>query len=658
MDHARDLAEEFAELARSDVAPRDFYKRLLPRLGAHLNAVGMAVWTCSGDSIAPLWQHGIDGAINGVEAGPGRHRSLLEKVQTAGQPAFVLPKSADESSSLINPTEYLLSICPVKDDDAVVALLESFHTDDVDQGDREAGLRVLRNFAGIAAKVHRNFELRQLREREHWWNRFDEFTQAAHSSLHPIRTAYAIANEGKRVIQCDRLTVAINQGDKCKVTAISGLDSVDRRANTVVLLEQLVSRVVATCEVLVYPNRHADLPPQLNDALESYVDTSQTRFLTVFPLVKAETWDDEKRPNSNETTTIGALVAEKFAGEPISQELVEAVGRQASGALSNAQEHEGVFLLPLWVAVGRLGWVVKARNLPKTIVFSLLLVALLMFLALYRVNFELAAEGSLQPELRRHVFAQADGVINQLKVAHGDPVSKEKELAILRSSDMDLRIAEIRGEVDTTIKKLAATKAARVSSSSATGKDQLLVNQMAAEEEELREWLTSLRQQQQLLNERKENLIARSPINGEVITWDLANLLTARPVAKGDILMTVADTKGPWVLELLLVDRRVGHLRDALLDLGEELEVSFILATNPSVTLHGKIKKVAKSTTIDETHGLSLPVTVDITESDIHQHLRPGAKVSAKIQCGRRSIGYVWLHEVFEFIQSRVLFRL
>ena len=37
---------------------------------------------------------------------------------------------------------------------------------------------------------------------------------------------------------------------------------------------------------------------------------------------------------------------------------------------------------------------------------------------------------------------------------------------------------------------------------------------------------------------------------------------------------------------------------------------------------------------------------------------RPGATVIARIHCGRRSLGYVWLHEVWEFIQTRILFRL
>ncbi len=38
--------------------------------------------------------------------------------------------------------------------------------------------------------------------------------------------------------------------------------------------------------------------------------------------------------------------------------------------------------------------------------------------------------------------------------------------------------------------------------------------------------------------------------------------------------------------------------------------------------------------------------------------LTKGAGVSAKIDCGRRSLGYSWFHDVIEFIQSKVLFRL
>jgi hypothetical protein len=43
--------------------------------------------------------------------------------------------------------------------------------------------------------------------------------------------------------------------------------------------------------------------------------------------------------------------------------------------------------------------------------------------------------------------------------------------------------------------------------------------------------------------------------------------------------------------------------------------------------------------------------------ADIKKQLKVGADVKAKIHCGRAPIGYVWFHELWEFIQSRILFR-
>ena len=120
--------------------------------------------------------------------------------------------------------------------------------------------------------------------------------------------------------------------------------------------------------------------------------------------------------------------------------------------------------------------------------------------------------------------------------------------------------------------------------------------------------------------------------------------------------MTVAQTEGSWVLELLLPDHRVGHLRDAGSELGDELDVTFILATHPGKELKGKIKRIGTSTVVDDDRGVFLPVTVEIDKLEVPD-LRTGAKVSAKIHCGKQAVGYVWLHELFEFVQSRVLFR-
>ena len=648
MANGTEQVEEFSQLAQDTHSVENFYRQVLPRLTSRLSAAGTAVWTCDDESIKPFLKHGVDALpANGKL---DRHQSLLEKVHRAGQPAYVLPKSADAPTD--NPTDYVLGICPVKVDDTVVALIESFQPGDASSDEREASLRLLRSVAGIAGRFHRQSELRELREHQIWWEQFDLFAQSVHASLNPIETAYAIANDGRRIIGCDRLSVVVPRGRKCRVTAVSGQASVNRRANAIVLLERLAARVALIGEPFHYP-ADADVAPQLEEAVESYVDIAETSSLLIVPLIKQRNEADDRDEGSNSQEIIGALVAEQFSGDPISSELVSTVARHASTALSNALEHRRIFLLPLWSALGKL---FGQRYLSKTVLGFLLLVAVTLALVFVPADFDLSAEGTLQPEHRRYVFAEADGVVDQLHVKHGSAVAVGEELVKLRGSDIDLKLAEIRGELETTSKKLTATKATRIANSTTPGADRNRINQFAAEEEELRRWMANLRLQQELLMKRKESLVVRSPIHGEVTTWDVENLLAARPVTRGDILMTLATTDGPWVVEVLLSDRRTGHLRDAQLKQRKSLDVTYILATNPGKELHGKLQQIGGATVVDQQEGLALPVTIEVDEEDIKQS-RPGAKVIAKIHCGQASLGYVWLHEIFEFVQTRVLFR-
>ena len=46
---------------------------------------------------------------------------------------------------------------------------------------------------------------------------------------------------------------------------------------------------------------------------------------------------------------------------------VDVVCKHSSTALANAMEHQNLFLMPLWRAMGKTRWVMQARTLPKTI---------------------------------------------------------------------------------------------------------------------------------------------------------------------------------------------------------------------------------------------------------------------------------------------------
>ena len=62
------------------------------------------------------------------------------------------------------------------------------------------------------------------------------------------------------------------------------VDSPDRRGITVRLLERLISRVLATGDPLMYSADISRQAPEVEAALEEYVDHANVRALTAVPL--------------------------------------------------------------------------------------------------------------------------------------------------------------------------------------------------------------------------------------------------------------------------------------------------------------------------------------------------------------------------------------
>ncbi len=666
----KSLIDGIAQLSQQELPPIEFYGEILGRLHPFMQGAPTAVWLCSGGVPDLLCQQGLDGDANvdGYVAGEA-HQQLLSAVQEGGQPRLLQPGAGSEGGDGVNQTDYLLGVCPVKVGDSVVALLESFQQVNGHPERNEAALRLLTIVAGVATSFHRNLEL-------NWRRNLDKFNFSIHKSLHPIQTAFAIANDGKKAIGCDRLSVVFKRGRGCRIEAVSGMESVHRRSNQVRLLQNVAKRVLATGEPFAYPDLSVELPPQLEHAVQDYVDESQTRFLSLMPLFKTDhksTDDDEPNTRKKKPEVIGAVVAERFSGEPFAVDRVDAVAKHASRALSNAQQHQRIFLLPLWTVLGNAGWLVRARTLPKTLGITALIVGAVLALTLIQKDFTLSAKGTLEPEDRRLVFAPAEGAIvsvhdklkkqpqpgdARLTVTHADT------LATLRSIEVDMRASEVFGQIAST-KAERESLATRLRSDERTRPgdprsqpDRVDPSRMG----ELKVLEENLRRQEKLHNEVLESLSVHAPKDDNdpdrqwaVISWDVENLLKDRPVSRGQELMTVADLNGEWVLELLLPDKSMGHFLNAQKELGDDLLVTFYLATNPDKKLTGRVKDYSRSARADEKEGLSVRVIVAVDKDEIPD-LHPGAEVEANIHCPRAAIGYCWLHPVFEFIQRRVIF--
>ena len=283
----RGLVNEIAALAKSGATAEEFYPELLSRVITALAAAGGAIWLLDDDKQLKLqYQINAEPSVLADDTDDAaRHSRLISRAANAGQSLLVPPYSGTtDGDAEGNPTRYLLVLGALAHDGHKDGLIEVFQRPDTAPETQRGYLRFVEQMCSLAAEWLRSQKLRSLGDRQTLWQQADSFARAAHESLELRETACVVANEGRRLIGCDRVSVAIKKGGKCKVEAISGQDTIENRSNIVAALNKLSTRVVAAGEPLYHDGATEDLPPQIEEALEDYVDQSYGRNIAVLPL--------------------------------------------------------------------------------------------------------------------------------------------------------------------------------------------------------------------------------------------------------------------------------------------------------------------------------------------------------------------------------------
>ena len=674
----RGLVQEIAQLSRTEIEPDQYYAEVMNRIVAALAAVGGAVWTITAERQLRLdYQINLNPDLLDNQSNDSRrHVRLLQQVITSGEAKLVPPMSgAGDPEAPGNPTKTLLVLAPMKTHDSVEGVLEVLQRSDSQPGSQQGYLRFLMQMSELVGDWLKSRKLRHFTGRQEMWGKIDHFSKEVHNSLDIKDTAYTIANEGRRLIECDRVTVTVSRGYKQVVQAISGQDTMDTRSNIVTLLSSLATRVCATGEPLWYSGSTQDLPPQLETALEDYVDESHTKSLAVLPLFKSDPFKEKKDDElgaetqspyqSSQGDVIGSLIIEQIDSVQ-SQDLVaprvDLVCQHSARAMGNAIEHNSLFLMPLWRTIGKSRWLVTARNLPKTLVISGLILATLLALFLVRKDFVLVADGTLEPVERRDVFFKANGEVAEVLVDTGSPVKAGDRLVQLKNNELEQEIQKVRGDLDTAragLRMLEKIILDQASSEAGAGKTPS--GTLYAQIVELRQKINGYETQLAILEDKRKNLAVVSPIDGQVTTWDVGDLLRNRPVTIGQVAMQVADPSGAWELEVYLRDDRVGHmLRAQQEQQTEQLPVSFVLKSHAGNTFEGQLIEMQDAATQDQQHGHSYRLKIQIDKHKLQQGLQQeelkmmGSEVKATLHCGRASVAYCWFHELLEWVQIRM----
>jgi hypothetical protein len=638
------LLADFAKLVKSDEPFNRVARELLERIVGSLAAVGAALWMADDKSTLRL-ERQINLDVLGADALADHHRQSLLEVIGKAQPEVINAGEGDSHAS-----HYTRLLVPLVIDTEAVGIVEVIQRPTVNRDAIEGGLRFTTLLTELVADYLRRHEIRELRAIRQRGRQFEAFLNSLHGTLDPHVIAAELANDGRRYIGCDRVSVALRKGKSYRIAAVSSVDVVNRKSSAVQRLERLVSLVSATGEEFWHEGGEQEIAPQIENALTKYLDESHVVSLGIIPLYSVT-----KNKSTSKPTNIGALIVEGFDArhwDP-SHEMASGIARHGSSALSNALRYGTLPTLPFYRFYHR-AYGERTHGAAKVIglAAAILAVASTFFI---KTDFYVYANGDLQPTTRFHIFAPLDGNISSVNVVHGDLVEAGQALVEMHNNDLDLKMQELQGEHATALERSASIESALLDSSSLTDQQIDRVNQLAAEQEELRQLFTSQQQRLEVLKKQRESLTVKSPIAGEILTWETDEELLDRPVKRGQRLLTVADLKGAWEAELEVPDDHVGPLLDIWQSGERPIEVKIELATEAGVEHIGEVVRIAQRTEINRDSKPVVQVTVRIDHT-LMDNPRPGASLNAKIYCGQESIFYVWCHDLVDEVRGWLKF--
>jgi len=683
----RALLNEIAQLSKSDIPPDEFHAEFLRRVVAALGAVGGALWILEGSSLALAYQ--INFKELRLPEGDAKHARLLHQLLHSPDTGTLLPPhSGTEGGGGVgegnagNPTDYLLICCPIRTELEAVGVVEIIHRPDAPVAAQASFVQFLAQSCRFATDYYKNRQLRHFGERQHLWTVLEDFTRTIHKSLDPKWTAYTVANEGRRLIGCDRVSVALRRGGGCPITAVSGQDIVNKRATTVRLLGRLATAVLKAGEPIWYTGDTADFPPQIERAIEKYVDESHSKMIAVHPLFTGEKENNEaeqeKKPGKRRKRKrpFGVLIVEQIEDSQVTERTrkrIDIVAEHAGSALGNALEHHSIFLLSLWKLLGKSKKLVSGEMLPKTIAVTTLVVALFAVFFFMPWQFQMHSPGTLEPVLRQRIYSPLDAEIRHLFVDHGTQVAgpaggyRGTTLLELRSPALEEQEVQLRGELlEIDERFMALDRMLNVAGLSDFDRADLVGQQARARIQHN----TVLHRLHIFEQELKPDLFVTSPKDGVVISWDLRRRLgERRPISRMQYVLEIADLGGPWQLELLVPENRMGYITEQLRrNPDAPLRVEFVPATHSTAKHYGTVTAIhARAEVRSDAGGTAsgmntVAITVALDEGvqealNALDALQPGAAVSARIDCGFRPLGYVLFYEVIAFVQKNVLFR-
>ena len=378
------LAREIEEFSKQSIPPKDFFTEFLKRVVGAVGARAGVIWLRSNANRLELFAElNLDKTSfkdnpNAMQA----NQKLLTDVLSNGQACTHQP--GETQSEL--PTEDMLVLAALQQNKEVVGVVQIFQRADTPKQARPGFLQFVEQMTGYACRyldrqaapqVDHGVTVGKVAEE------FEQFILQLHKTLDVREVAFTAANDGRLLVGCDRMSVAVLDGKKAVIRAISGQESVNQRANLVRKMTVLAQSVISTKETLTYTGKIEQLAPKIETALGDFIQESGSRMVLVIPifepdeLVKKD--DDSARPKEKVRKAIAGLIVEQVSESQPKNGVVDRADLLADHigcSLANAKKYNRIFLMPLWRGIGKVFGFLEGRNGLKALGVVLLLIAI------------------------------------------------------------------------------------------------------------------------------------------------------------------------------------------------------------------------------------------------------------------------------------------
>ena len=345
----RKTVVQLNEIARTQSDFNQFVETVLGKIVGLTGAHGALLWQVN-DKGQPQVTHAIGNRVREVAPESQQHSKLVAEVIAKETPLGLASQAVvvagETQESITNSSPFLLLFSPIHNRKRVCCgTIELLQRNEMGKSAQDGYLNFLGQISKLFPRWHEHQDLRRLSNKESTWGSKIKFVTEVHRSIQLKETAYAIANEARRLLNCDRVSVARWVGKKCKVTAISSQDKFDNRSNVVRKLGAVATSCLASDTEVWSIGNTDDIAPTLAAKINDYLDESHSRTFAVIPLLDRPRDDSDQSDQTrrhSKPKKLGALIIEYFDTEVSRQQInddYELARTQSELAMANAERH-------------------------------------------------------------------------------------------------------------------------------------------------------------------------------------------------------------------------------------------------------------------------------------------------------------------------------